>query len=68
MKRFFTAALLVAACSTGLVGCAEKSEVTSKETVTTPGGTTTTTDSTQVKSTGENPPPNSAGQTAETPK
>ena len=36
------------------------------ETVTTPGGTTTTSTETKVKSTGDNPPPNSAGETGKT--
>jgi len=69
MKRFFTAALIAGLFSTtGLVGCGEKAEVTQKETVSGPGGTTETTTSQTVKSTGENPPPNSAGQTVEPPK
>jgi len=69
MKRFLSAALIAGVFSTtGLVGCGEKAEVTQKETVTAPGGTTETTKSETVKSTGENPPPNSAGQTVEPPK
>ena len=69
MKRFLTAALIVGVCSTfGLVGCGETSETKTQETVTAPGGTTTTTETKEIKSTGENPPPNTAGQTAETPK
>jgi hypothetical protein len=69
MKRSLVAALLLGLTSTlGVVGCAEKAKVESQETVSAPGGTTTTTETKEVKSTGENPPPNSAGQTAETPK
>jgi hypothetical protein len=69
MKRFVTAALLAALCSTtGLVGCSEKSQIKEKETVSTPGGQTTTETTKEIKSSGENPPPNTAGQTAETPK
>jgi hypothetical protein len=69
MKRFFTAALVAGLFSaTGLVGCAEKAEVTQKETVTSPTGTTETTKTETIKSNGENPPPNSAGQTVEPPK
>jgi hypothetical protein len=69
MKRSLTAILLTGVLATcGLVGCAEKSEVTTTEKVSTPNGTTTTTNTETVKSTGENPPPNTAGQTAETPK
>ncbi|MDR3637275.1 MAG: hypothetical protein P4L84_25950 [Isosphaeraceae bacterium] len=52
----------------GLMGCGEESKTGRTETVTTPGGTTTTTSETTVKSTGENPPPNSAGQTGKTGK
>jgi len=69
MKRFLTAALVAGAFSSfGLVGCGEKAEVKTQETVSTPGGTTTTTDSKEIKSTGENPPPNSAGEKVDTNK
>jgi hypothetical protein len=71
MKRFLTAALvagLFAVPTIGLVGCGEKSEVKQEETIKSPTGTTTTTTDTTIKSTGENPPANTAGQTAETPK
>jgi hypothetical protein len=69
MKRIMTAALVASVFSTfGLVGCGEKSEFKRTETVSSPGGTTTTQDTKEIKSTGENPPPNSAGQTAEGPK
>jgi hypothetical protein len=69
MKRFFTAALVTGLfCSMGLVGCSEKAETQQKETVTTPGGTTETTKTETIKSSGETPPPNSAGQTVEPPK
>jgi hypothetical protein len=59
---------MIGACSTfGLVGCGDKAEHQTQETVTTPGGgTTTTTTDTTVKSTGDAPPPNSAGETAKT--
>lgn len=53
----------------GLVGCGQESKTVTKETtITTPGGTTTTTSETKVKSTGDNPPPNSAGETGKTGK
>jgi hypothetical protein len=69
MKRFLTAALIAGLISTtGLVGCGEKSEVKQTETVTSPGGSTETTKTETIKSNGENPPPNSAGQTVEPPK
>jgi len=69
MKRFLTAALIAGLFSTtGLVGCSDKAEVTQTEKVSGPGGTTETTKSETIKSSGENPPPNSAGQTVEPPK
>jgi len=69
MKRFLTAALIAGVFSTTvLVGCGEKAEVKQTETVTGPGGTTETIKDTTIKSTGENPPPNSAGQTVVPPK
>jgi hypothetical protein len=69
MKRFLTAALIAGVFSTtGLVGCSEKAETTEKEKVVTPGGTTETTKDVTIKQTGDNPPPNSAGQTVEPPK
>jgi hypothetical protein len=65
MKRFFAVALILGAITPfALVGCAEKSEVKSTDTVTTPGGTTTTESSTEIKKTGDNPPP----ATGEVPK
>jgi hypothetical protein len=42
--------------SLGIVGCGEKSEVKSTDTVSTPGGKTTTTTETEIKQTGKNPP------------
>ena len=69
MKRYLTVALAAGVFSAfGLMGCGEKSEVKTQESVSAPGGTTTTTDTKEIKSTGQNPPANSAGQTAETPK
>lgn len=68
MKRMLASALVfsVAACF-GLVGCSDETKVKESETVSTPGGKTTTTSETKVQSSGENPPANSAGQTATTP-
>jgi hypothetical protein len=69
MKRFLTAALVAGVFSAfGLVGCGEKAEVKTQETVSTPEGTTTTTDTKKIESTGQNPPPNSAGEKVEPPK
>jgi hypothetical protein len=68
MKRTLVAALVLGlTTSLGVVGCGEKSEVQQTEKVSTPGGTTEVTKSTEVKSTGDNPPPTSSG-TAEAPK
>lgn len=64
MKRFFASALLLSAVSGfGLVGCGDTSEVKKTEEVSGPGGKTVTEAKTTVKSTGENPPANSAGET-----
>lgn len=67
MKRILAPALLVGfMASFGLVGCGEETKVKEQETVATPGGTTTTTTETKVKSTGDNPPANSSGETGNT--
>jgi hypothetical protein len=66
MKRILSSALifgLLVFPAAGLVGCGQESKTGRTETVTTPGGTTTTSTETKVKSTGDNPPSNYAGQT-----
>jgi len=66
MKRILSSALifgLLVFPAVGLVGCGQESKTGRTETVTTPGGSTTTSTETKVKSTGDNPPPNYAGQT-----
>lgn len=71
MKNLLKSALILGVLGfpvVGLMGCSEESKTETKETVSGPGGTTTTTDEHKVKSSGENPPPNSAGETAKTPK
>jgi hypothetical protein len=71
MKRVLSSALILGTFlfpALGLVGCGDESKVEKKETVSTPGGTTTTTTENKVKSTGDNPPPNSAGETGKTGK
>lgn len=61
MKRFLLSAVMVGVAGL-FTGCGE--ETKTQEKVSTPGGTTTTTDT--VKSTGSNPPANSAGETGKT--
>jgi len=69
MKRFLAHSLVLGVVSGfGLVGCGEESKTKTTEVQSTPGGTTTTTNETKVKSTGDNPPANSAGETAKTPE
>jgi len=66
MKRILSSALIFGLLlfpAIGLVGCGDESKTGKTETVTTPGGTTTSSTETKVKSTGDNPPSNSAGQT-----
>jgi len=68
MKRLLSLALILGSVSTfGLVGCGEESKVKQSETVSTPDGSTTTTTEKKVESTGDNPPPNTAGETATKP-
>ena len=69
MKRTLSSALILGTLclpAVGLVGCGEESKTERKETISTPGGTTTTSTETKIKSTGDNPPPNSAGETGKT--
>lgn len=71
MKRTLSSALILGVLAfpvVGLVGCGEESKTEKTETISTPGGTTTTSEETKVKSTGDNPPPNSAGETGKTEK
>ncbi len=69
MKRTLSSALILGLFlfpAVGLVGCGQETTTGRTETITTPGGSTTTSTETKVKSTGDNPPPNSAGQTGKT--
>jgi hypothetical protein len=71
MKRTLSSALILGLFlfpAVGLVGCGEQAKTARTETITTPGGTTTTTLERKVKSTGENPPANYAGETGKTSK
>ncbi len=59
MKSMITTVLLTGLLSIGLVGCNEqtKSTTTRETKIATPSGTTTIKTETEVKKTGENPPP-----------
>jgi hypothetical protein len=67
MKTLLTSALIVGLMSfsaVGLVGCAEEAKQETKEVTKTPDGTNTTTVTKDIKTTGDNPPANSAGEKA----
>lgn len=49
----------------GVSGCDQNAKVQDKETVSSPEGTTTTTTTKEIKSSGSNPPTNSAGERVE---
>jgi hypothetical protein len=53
MKRILASVLALSVVSIGLVGCAEKTKVEKKDSVTTPSGSTTTTTTTETKKTGD---------------
>lgn len=57
MKRILGSVLVLSVLSIGFVGCSEKAKVEKKSTTSTPDGTTTKTDTTEVKKSGDNPPP-----------
>jgi hypothetical protein len=63
MKRILLSAVMLGVAGLFL-GCGDEAGTKTKETVTAPGGTTTTVKEEKVKSTGENPPANTAGETA----
>ncbi len=64
MRRFLASALILSSFSMfALVGCEDKAEVKSKETVSGPEGSTTTTKTDRVESSGSNPPANASGET-----
>jgi uncharacterized lipoprotein YehR (DUF1307 family) len=56
MKRILASVLVLSVMSIGLVGCGDKAKTEKKTTVETPGGTTEKTQSTETKTTGDNPP------------
>lgn len=71
MKRTLTSALILGLLlcpAVSMVGCGEEAKTTKSETITTGGGTTTTSSEAKVKSTGDSPPANSAGETGKTAK
>ncbi len=61
-------ALLVTPFVLGLAGCSDKAEVEQQSKISTPGGTTTVTRSTEVESSGSNPPPAPSPGGAATPR
>jgi hypothetical protein len=56
MKRILASVLALSAMSIGLVGCGEKAKTEKKTTVETPEGSKEKTETTETKTTGENPP------------
>jgi len=65
MKRILSSALILSVIALpGLSGCGDETKVKEQETVSSPTGTTTTTTEKKIESKGDNPPPNSEGQTA----
>jgi hypothetical protein len=53
MKRIAFCVLFGMATTVGMIGCAEKTEVSKETSVTTPGGETTKTETTTVEKTGD---------------
>jgi len=58
--RFVLASALVVGLSLGITGCGEKSSVEETKEIKTPDGTTTIKNTSEVKETGNNPPPATA--------
>lgn len=57
MKSFLTAVMVLSFSSVGLLGCSDKASTKTERTVTTPQGETSVTTETEVKKSGDNPPP-----------
>jgi hypothetical protein len=57
MKRILAGLMVLSLSAVGLLGCSEKSTMKTERTVTTPQGETKVTTETEVKKSGENPPP-----------
>ena len=57
MKRWIALALVLSLFSCGFVGCGDTTKTTKTTKIETPGGSTTVKTETEVKKTGENPPP-----------
>jgi hypothetical protein len=66
MKRFLLSAVMLGVAGL-FAGCGDEAGTKVTEKKTDAGGTTTTTTENKVKSTGDNPPPNSAGETGKAP-
>jgi hypothetical protein len=57
MKRILTGVIVLSMSAVGLLGCSDKSTMKTEKTVTTPQGETKVTTETEIKKSGENPPP-----------
>jgi hypothetical protein len=57
MRRLMLFALAAALCPVGFMGCSDTATTEKKTEVSTPGGTTEKTEKTEVKTSGDNPPP-----------
>ncbi len=70
MRTLLSSALIVGLLSLptiSLVGCSDEAKQETKEIDKTPGGKTETTVTKEIKSSGDNPPPNSSGEKVEKP-
>jgi hypothetical protein len=66
MKRVLLSAVMFGVAGL-FIGCGDEAGTKVTEKKSDAGGTTTTVKEEKVKSTGDNPPPNSAGETGKTP-
>ena len=57
MRRLMSLTLAAGLCSVGFLGCSEKASVEKKTEVSTPNGKTTVEQTTEVKKSGDAPPP-----------
>ena len=57
MRRLMSLTLAAGLCSVGFLGCSDTASKKTETEIKTPGGTTTVESKTEVKKTGDNPPP-----------